>query len=154
MKISGRRVVTGFNKEGKSCIKWDAEIDPVRLRPGFENIPMWATKKLPAETTEDDPNTWELGTSLAGGSVFRFGRYEPGNVPRWHKTDSVDYAICLSGEMWMEMEDGEVHLKPGDVVIQRGTLHNWNNRGKEPCVMAFILIATEGAKTTGWNESH
>jgi mannose-6-phosphate isomerase-like protein (cupin superfamily) len=56
--------------------------------------------------------------------------------------------------MWMEMEDGEVHLKPGDVVIQRGTLHNWNNRGTEPCVMAFVLIATEGAKTTGWNESH
>ena len=54
----------------------------------------------------------------------------------------------------MEMEDGEVHLKPGDVVIQRGTLHNWNNRGTEPCVMAFILVATEGAKTTGWNEKH
>ena len=82
MKISGRRVVTGFNKDGRSCIKWDTVIDPVRLRPGFENIPMWATRKLPAETTEEDPNTWELGTSLAGGSVFRFGRYEPGNV-RW-----------------------------------------------------------------------
>ncbi len=154
MKIKGRRVVTGFNKEGKSCIKWDAEIDPINLRPGFDNVPMWATRKLPAETTEEDPNTWELGTSLAGGSVFRFGRYEPRNVARWHKTDSVDYAICLSGEMWMEMEDGEVHLKPGDVVIQRGTLHNWNNRGTEPCVMAFVLVAIEGAKTTGWNEPH
>lgn len=154
MEIKGRRVVTGFNKDGKSCIKWDSEIEPVNLRPGFDNIPMWATRKLPAETTEEDPNTWELGTSLAGGSVFRFGRYEPNNIPRWHKTDSVDYAICLSGELWMEMEDGEVHLKPGDVVIQRGTLHNWNNRGTEPCVMAFILIATEGAKTTGWNEPH
>ena len=122
MSIKGRRVVTGFNKEGKSCIKWDKEIEPVNLRPGFDNIPMWATRKLPAETTEEDPNTWDLGTSLAGGSVFRYGRYEPRNVARWHKTDSIDYAICLSGEMWMEMEDGEVHLKPGDVVIQRGTL--------------------------------
>jgi hypothetical protein len=107
MKITGRRVVTGFTKEGKSCIQWDSEVAPIKLRPGFENIPMWATRKLPAETTQDDPNTWELGTSLAGGSVFRFGRYEPGNAPRWHKTDSVDYAICLSGELWMEMEDGE-----------------------------------------------
>jgi quercetin dioxygenase-like cupin family protein len=145
-----RRVVTGFNKDGKSCIKWDKAVDPIPGRPGFGNIPMWATKKLPAEMTEEDPNTWDLGTSLAGGSVFRLARYEPGVKARWHRTDSVDYAICLSGELWMEMEDGEVHLKAGDVVIQRGTLHNWNNRGTEPCVMAFILIATEGGETTGW----
>lgn len=145
-----RRVVTGFNKEGKSCVKWDSEIEPIVLRRGFGNIPMWATKKLPAETTEEDPNTWELGTSLAGGSVFRLGRYEPGNQGRWHRTDSVDYAICLSGEMWMGLEEGELHLKSGDVVIQLGTVHNWINRGTEPCVMAFVLIATEGGKTTGW----
>ena len=105
-----RRVVTGFTKDGKSCIKWDSAINPINLRPGFDNIPLWATKKLPAETATDDPNNWELGTSLAGGSVFRFGRYAPGNIARWHSTDSVDYAICISGEMWMEMEDGEVHL--------------------------------------------
>ncbi|MCW5606037.1 MAG: cupin domain-containing protein [Burkholderiales bacterium] len=145
-----RRVVTGFNKEGKSCIKWDNAIDPIPGRAGFGNIPMWATRKLPAEITEEDPNTWELGTSLAGGSVFRLARYEPGVQARWHRTDSVDYAICLSGEMWMEMEDGEVHLKAGDVVIQRGTIHNWNNRGPGPCVMAFVLVATEGGETTGW----
>ena len=48
VKITGRRVVTGFTKEGKSCVKWDAEIQPINLRPGFDNIPMWATKKLPA----------------------------------------------------------------------------------------------------------
>lgn len=145
-----RRVVTGFNKDGKSCIKWDNGIEPVTGRPGFGNIPMWATKKLPAEATDEDPNTWDLGTSLAGGSVFRLARYEPGVKARWHRTDSVDYAICLSGELWMEMEDGEVHLTPGDVVVQRGTLHNWSNRGTEPCIMAYVLIATEGGETTGW----
>jgi len=147
-----RRVVTGFNKAGKSCVKWDSAIEPKSLRPGFDNVPLWATRKLPAETATDDPNNWELGTSLAGGSVFRFGVYAPGNIARWHATDSVDYAICISGEMWMELEDGEVHLKPGDVVIQLGTNHNWNNRGTIPCVMAYVLIATEGAKTTGWTE--
>jgi quercetin dioxygenase-like cupin family protein len=145
-----RRVVTGYNKDGKSCIKWDSGIEPAAGRPGFGNIEMWATKKLPAEMTEEDPRNWDMGTALAGGSVFRLARYEPGVAVRWHRTDSVDYAICLSGEMVMEMEDGEVTLKPGDVVIQRGTLHNWNNRGKEACVMAFILIATEGGKATGW----
>jgi quercetin dioxygenase-like cupin family protein len=146
-----RRVVTGVNKEGKSCIKWDAEVTPIPGRPGFTNHPMWATKKLPAEMTEEDPNTWDLGTSMAGGSVFRLASYEPGVQARWHVTDSVDYAICLSGEMWMQTEDGaEVHLKAGDVVIQRATMHNWVVKGDKPCVMAFILIATEGGKSTGW----
>ena len=149
-----RRVVTGFNKDGKSCIKWDAQIEPKNLRPGFDNVPMWATKKLPVETVEDDPNTWELGTSLAGGSVFRFGVYHPGNVARWHATDSVDYAICISGQMRMELEEGAVVLNPGDTVIQRGTNHNWIVQGNQPCVMAYVLIATEGAKTTGWGENN
>lgn len=149
-----RRVVTGFNKDGKSCVKWDANIDAKQGRPGFGNIEMWATKKLPAETTEDDPVLGSLGTALAGGSVFRLAKYEPGVAERWHRTDSVDYAICLAGEMVMQLEDGsEVVLKPFDVVIQRGTMHNWVVRGKEPCVMAFILVATEGAKDTGW-EAH
>jgi quercetin dioxygenase-like cupin family protein len=100
------------------------------------------------------PNTWELGTSLAGGSVFRFGVYTPGNVARWHATDSVDYAICISGQMRMELEEGAVVLNPGDVVIQRGTNHNWVVQGNQPCVMAYVLIATEGAKTTGWTENN
>mgnify|MGYP003342427152 CR=1 FL=1 len=136
-----RRVVTGFNKDGKSCVKWDTNIEPKNLRPGFDNVPMWATKKLPVETTEDDPNTWELGTSLAGGSVFRFGVYKPGNVARWHATDSVDYAICISGQMRMELEESPaVILNPGDVVIQRGTNHAWSNRSGKPVRMLYVLI--------------
>jgi len=148
MKI--RRVVTAIDDQGKSYVKWDNEIKAVPGRPGFSFFPMWATKKLPAEMTEEDPNTWELGTSLAGGSVFRIGRYEPGTAARWHRTDSVDYAICLSGEMWMQLDKGEVHLKSGDVVIQRGTIHNWVNKGTEPCLMIFVLIATTGGRSTGW----
>jgi quercetin dioxygenase-like cupin family protein len=148
MKI--RRVVTAIDDQGKSYVKWDNEIEAVPGRPGFSFFPMWATKKLPAEMTEEDPNTWELGTSLAGGSVFRIGRYESGTAARWHRTDSVDYAICLSGEMWMQLDKGEVHLKPGDVVIQRGTIHNWVNKGTEPCLMIFVLIATTGGRSTGW----
>jgi len=52
--------------------------------------------------------------------------------------------------MWMQLDKGEVHLKAGDVVVQRGTYHNWVNRGQVPCVMLYVLIATEGAKSTGW----
>jgi quercetin dioxygenase-like cupin family protein len=147
-----RRVVTDTNKEGKAYVKSDTVIDPIPMRPGFHNIPMWATKKLPAEMTTEDPNTWELGTSLAGGSVFRLAKYDPGVAKRWHVTDSVDYAIFLAGELWMQLDGGEeVHLTPGTVIIQRQTMHNWENRGKEPCIMAYVLLATEGAKTTGWD---
>jgi len=145
-----RRVVTDIDKDGKSYVKWDGEVQAKTGRPGFSFFPMWATKKLPVETTGEDPNTWEIGTSLANGSVFRIGRYEPGTSARWHRTDSVDYAICLSGEMWMQLDKGEVHLKPGDVVIQRGTNHNWVNKRTETCLLIFVLIATEGGKSTGW----
>ena len=148
MKI--RRVVTGRNPEGKGIVKWDSEIEAVSGREGFSFVPVWATKELPARLTEDDPATWEIGTTLAGGSVFRIARYEPGVAKRWHRTDSVDYGIVLSGEIWMELDEKEVHLKAGDVIVQRGTIHNWVNRGTEPCLVAFILIATEGGEATGW----
>ncbi len=145
-----RRVVTGQNREGRSVVKTDSEIEGKCGRPGFERVDLWATDRLPPRLTEEDPATWQLGTSLANGSVLRFACYEPGVSERWHSTDTIDYAICLSGEMWMELEEGEVHLRPGDVVIQRATNHNWANRGSEPCVMAFVLIATAGGKPTDW----
>lgn len=145
-----RRVVTANDNDGKSFVKWDSEIQGVLRRVGFSSFEVWATKRLPAETTEEDPNKWEIGTNTAGGSVFRLGRYEPGAMVRWHQTDSIDYALVVSGEMWMQLDKEEVHLKTGDVVIQRGTNHNWLNRGKEACVMLWVIIATDGGKTTGW----
>jgi mannose-6-phosphate isomerase-like protein (cupin superfamily) len=61
----------------------------------------------------------------------------------FHKTSSVDYAIVLSGEIYALMDEGEVLLKPGDVLIQRGTNHAWSNRTDEPCTVAFVLIDAE-----------
>ena len=58
----------------------------------------------------------------------------------FHKTSSVDYAIVLSGEIHALMDEGEVLLKTGDVLIQRGTNHAWSNRTDEPCYVAFVLI--------------
>ncbi len=146
-----RRVVTGHNKDGRSMVKWDAEIESKPGREHFEKTDLWATDSLPAHLTEDDPTQWkDLGTSLADGSVFRLCHFKPGVAERWHRTDSLDYGIVLSGELEMQLDEGEVHLKTGDIVIQRGTIHNWVNRGTEPCVMAFILIATEGGVSTGW----
>jgi quercetin dioxygenase-like cupin family protein len=115
---------------------------------------MWATRKLPAELTEEDPHKWEIGTTIAGGSVFRLCRYEPGVAERWHRTDSIDYAIVISGEIWMQLDKEEVYLKAGDVLIQRGTMHNWVNRGQEPCVMLFVLVATVEEKQQVASEIH
>src|SRR3989339_486271 len=132
--MKARRVVTGHNNDGRSVVKWDSELESKPGRERFEKCELWATDSLPAHLTEDDPTAWDVGTSLANGSIFRLCRYEPGVAERWHRTDSLDYGIVISG----------------DIVIQRGTIHNWVNRGTEPCVMAFILIATEGGASTGW----
>ena len=60
--------------------------------------------------------------------------------PGFHKTSSVDYAIVLSGEIYALMDEGEVLLKAGDVLVQRGTNHAWSNRTDAPAYLAFVLI--------------
>ena len=57
-----------------------------------------------------------------------------------HRTETIDYAIVMSGECDMLLDDSEVHLRTGDVLVQRATWHGWANRGTEPCRIAFILI--------------
>lgn len=149
MKV--RRVVTGHDENGKAVVKWDSKIESVSGRPGFFRAEMWATKELPPVLTDEDPTEWEVGTAIAGGSVFRIIKFDPGVSGRQHVTESIDYALVLSGEIDMELEEGdEVHLKAGDILIQRATIHNWFNRGKEPCTIAFVLLGLEGGKSTGW----
>ncbi|MFZ0525295.1 MAG: cupin domain-containing protein [Xanthobacteraceae bacterium] len=63
--------------------------------------------------------------------------------PGFHKTATVDYAIVLSGEIYAMMDEGEVLLKAGDVLVQRGTNHAWSNRTAAPAVIAFVLIDAE-----------
>lgn len=60
--------------------------------------------------------------------------------PLMHKTETIDYAICLEGEMHLVLDDSEVLVRTGDVVVQRGTNHAWSNRSDRNCRMAFILI--------------
>ncbi len=60
--------------------------------------------------------------------------------PLMHRTETIDYAICLEGEIWLVLDDSEVLMKPGDTCVQRGTNHAWSNRSDKPCFMAFVLI--------------
>jgi mannose-6-phosphate isomerase-like protein (cupin superfamily) len=78
-----------------------------------------------------------FSSSMGEGHVAK-GR--PPRHPFMHRTKSIDYAIVLDGEIDMLLDDSEVHLKAGDILVQQGTNHAWVNRGKTPCRIAFVLI--------------
>jgi len=152
MALNVRRVVTGHDKNGKAVVRVDdvkANWSPGRANQERQNI--WTTNDLPVHFGEDseDKGARQIGTTVTGGSVFRVVEFGPGVAPRNHRTDSIDYAVVMSGEIDMEMDDTVVHLKAGDVLVQRATIHNWVNKGTKPCVIAFILIASDGKTAVG-----
>jgi len=151
-----RRVVTGHDANGKAVVKFDSipgNIAPTR--PGVTACVAWSTDSVPADVGGDaDEGLRPVSTAHAGGTVFRIVEYQPGAAPRNHRTASIDYAAVMSGEIDMELDDNVVvHLQAGDVLVQRGTIHNWFNRGDVPCVIAFVLIdaklPTYGGKPLG-----
>lgn len=138
-------------------------------RPGVTLTNLWKADRTPADMElHDDPVEGPLILHPPkNGSVFRIVQFDPedpevlakldgkaafaemgagANVvegarhPFMHRTDSVDYAVILTGEIYMMMDEDEVLLKAGDTVVQQGTNHAWSNRGKEPCQIAFILV--------------
>lgn len=137
-----RRVVTGHTPEGKATVLIDEESkDTLSFRPGAAVWNVWSSS-VPADNADEGDGAKRIvGTAMKGRSVFRIVEYAPGVAPRNHRTETIDYGIVLSGELDMELDDGKaVHLKAGDVIVQRGTIHNWANRGTAPCVVAFVLI--------------
>jgi quercetin dioxygenase-like cupin family protein len=123
-------------------VKIDEVIEGAPRRPNTTAIVLWTTAGFPVDNTGDqDQSNGAAGTTLANGTVFRIVEFGPGNEGRVHRTDSIDYAVVMSGEIDMELDEGEtVHLTAGDVLVQRGTIHNWINRGTVPCRIAFILV--------------
>ena len=79
--------------------------------------------------------------ALGNEKAATFGK--GGRHPLMHRTETIDYAIVLSGEITMVLDDADVVLKAGDVVVQCGTNHAWSNRSNAPCVVAFVLIDGE-----------
>jgi quercetin dioxygenase-like cupin family protein len=96
--------------------------------------------------TEPDPTLDALTVPPApGGTKIRINEFPPGVVSPVHRTQSVDYGIVLSGEVVLVLDDAETVLRAGDVVVQRGTSHRWENRSGGTARMAFILV--DGAFT-------
>ena len=152
MSLSVRRVVTGHDNKGRAVVLTD-EIsnNVINNRPGAFSSVIWSTDQFPVNNDgTDDPTATRIGTTLKNGTVFRVVRYEPGVTPRRHRTDSVDYAVVISGQIDMEMGDGVVvTLKQGDVLVQRGTVHNWVNTTNEVCIIAFVLVSADPVKIDG-----
>jgi len=152
MGLQVRRVVTGHTSEGRAKVEID-EIasNVISNRSGASSCVVWSTKDFPVDNDGfSDPTMAAFKTTVEGGTVFRVVRYEPGVTPRNHRTDSIDYAVVITGEIEMELDDGvTVALNAGDVLVQRGTIHNWVNRGKEACVVAFVLVSAKPVSANG-----
>ena len=163
-----RRVVTGHDASGRAVVLIDGAAPNAKLRraTGLTSTLLWVTDRSPADNAGSaDAAEREIGVAPPPrGSIFRvvdfppaadFGAVDNAAMLRemgialgqggarhagMHRTKSIDYAVVISGEIDMLLDDSEVHLKAGDVLVQRGTNHAWVNRGRENCRIAFVLI--------------
>ena len=140
-----KRYITGHDETGKAIFqqidegRWD-KIDNDACR---YNV-LWSTSTFPHDIANDDPREREkevLSLSLPNGTVLRMVDRAPGTYSAMHRTQSLDYGIMIEGEMEAIMVSGEkVVLKPGDVVVQRQTLHQWHNATDKWNRMVFVLM--------------
>ena len=170
-----RRVVTGYDRNGKAIVISDAEATNVVRpdhRPGVAIHNLWQTDASPAEISGAEETTDRTIRLLPPqhGSIFRLIDFSPENDwiddidpeaakaawasvgaedvgvkgkpphPLMHRTETIDYALCLEGEIVMVLDDSEVLIKQGDAVIQRGTNHAWSNRTDAVCKMMLVLV--------------
>ena len=151
MALQVRRVVTGHDSDGRAIVSIDEmSKNLVSGRPGQMGCVVWTTQGFPVDNTgSDDAGLRKTGTTLQNGTVFRVVEFGPGVSPRNHRTDSIDYAVVISGEIDMQLDDTVVTLRAGDVLVQRGTIHNWINKTDKPCVIAFVLIDAKPVEAGG-----
>ena len=172
MPRSVRRVVTGVNDAGKSTIIMDAAAPQVSqgADPEGGSTVLWVTSSAPASNAgNDDAAPAGVRNPVPpkdrGGTILRIVDFLPSSRvtpspatalagvhhtedrsakhPGFHMTDTVDYAIVLEGEVYAILDEAETLLRAGDVLIQRGTFHAWDNRSDRVCRIAFILIDAE-----------
>jgi mannose-6-phosphate isomerase-like protein (cupin superfamily) len=165
-----RRVVTGLNADNKSVVMFDSRLPLQAGPYGLQSTNLWVTDSYPVGFSfKDDTSAIPVGVSpLDNGTKFRVvefppldpateAKMEPGFLmkavgpvaparghpvthPLMHRTRSVDYAVVLSGEIDMVLDDTVVHLKPGDTIVQQATNHAWVNHGTETCRILFVLM--------------
>lgn len=138
-----RRIVAGNDESGKSVIISDGEAINSRQTGEHRSTLIWATKETPADFLDlNDAGKWTLGTPPPpGGTRFCVIESPPSaTYPALHRTDTIDYVLCLKGEITMDLDDSTVVMKAGDVLVQLGNSHGWRNETNEPAIVAFVLI--------------
>ena len=165
-----RRVVTGLDANNKAVLMFDSRMPLQAGPLGLQATNLWVTNSYPLGFSfKDDTSAIPVGISpLDNGTKFRVvefppldaateAKMEPGFLmktvgpvaparglpvthPLMHRTRSVDYAVVLSGEIDMMLDDTVVHLKPGDTIVQQATNHAWVNHGTETCRILFVLM--------------
>ena len=167
-----RRVVTKLDSSGKAVVMIDEGTRLTAPRPPNYAANIWVTDKSPPDfSSTGDRGKTKVGlVPPKSGTVFRVVDFAPDSQgehptdmnhmmkivgagapkkglpprhPMMHRTRTLDYAIILSGEIDMLLDDSEVHLKAGDVLVQQATNHAWVNRSGKPCRVAFILIDSQ-----------
>jgi quercetin dioxygenase-like cupin family protein len=134
-----RRIVTGHDAEGMAIFASDATVEEGPL-----GAVVWSTNALPANNSDPAQSAREPAGIASGGSVIRVMTIEPGHRSPMHRTQTLDYGVVLEGAINLELDDGAVKsVQAGDIVVQRGTIHAWENVTDKPCRIAFILIAAE-----------
>src|SRR4029434_10797776 len=124
MALQVRRVITGHDANGKAMVRIDEVSKHVfQGRAGASVCNIWTTDRSPANNDGDaDEGLRKVGTTLKNGTIFRILAFAPGLAPRNHRQDSIDYVVVMSGEIDMELDGAVVHVKAGDVMVQRGTI--------------------------------
>jgi quercetin dioxygenase-like cupin family protein len=151
MAFQVRRVITGHDASGRAIVTIDEIAKNAHSgRPGATAVNVWTTEGFPVNNDGGaDEGQRKVATTLKHGTIFRIIEFAPGLAARNHRTDSIDYIVIISGEIDMELDGSTVHLKAGDVMVQRGTIHNWVNRGTAPCVLAVVLIDAKSVEAGG-----
>ena len=108
----------------------------------------------------DTPEFLAQGATRMQAAFSQIGDVDASTVkadsphPLMHRTESVDYGVVIEGELTLVLDQGEVQLKPGSVVVQRGTNHAWANRSGKPCRMLFVLVAGRYAPELSASADH
>jgi quercetin dioxygenase-like cupin family protein len=139
-----RRIVTKHDATGQPAIWFDGDASNHKFSgEKISSTLMWSTETLPTEIfgTKDEGERILGSAPPLGGSRFTMMEFQPGNEAHLHCTDTIDYVICIEGEIDMFLDEKQfITMKAGDVLIQRGTNHAWANRSNKPCRLAVVLL--------------
>jgi len=153
-----RRVITGHDDQGKAIFESDTKLTPKNAftlgnaepEKDMGLVQIYRPRTFPANVQEsfNDPHGRQIPLVDRRSASARVVDIAPGSDAIMHRTQSLDYGVVLSGEVYLVLDDGkEVFLKPHDVVVQRGTIHAWKNVGTEVARMFCVVLPSEKVKT-------